>query len=286
MKGVNMSLVYDKESFGKRFSELRKKRWEQYKEFQNKATNPYSRYVYCKSQDTFAEKVGHERRTIGKWELGTAVPSFEDVLKICNLLECNIDYLLGKEDLTGFSTIALAAHYSKIDAEIIEYAQKDNEYYDFLNHFMKPSNCYELIKLISLSEWKSFLSNSNINEINGDLEKNIENIFQQYLAFTPINQYNMDSFKKYITAKLSKEDISFKPQKLNDKIYIPACISPSRYKALGFSDNETENYNILIDYLSEYCFEILLNRTMLEIQRDKIGKTFVQMITNYYSTDM
>lgn len=278
--------MYDKTEFGNRIATLRKKRWEQYIEFQDKSTNPYSQYAYCKSQDSFAEKFGLERRTIGKWELGTAVPSFEDVIRLCELLECNIDYLLGKEDLTGFSSIALASHYSRIDKDIIEYAQKDDEYMDFINHFMKPSNCYDLIKLISLSEWKSFLSKSSLDELNGILKTTIENIFQQYLAFTPITQYNKNSFKKYITTRLSEDDISFKPQKLNDKIYIPACISKSRYEELGFSDSKTGNYNILINYLSDYSFEILLNKTMLEIQKDKIGKTFVQMINDYYSTDM
>lgn len=278
--------MYDRIKFGNRISTLRKKRWKQYIEFQGKSTNPYSQYAYCQSQDSFAEKFGLERRTIGKWELGTAIPSFENVLKICDLLECNIDYLLGKDDLTGFSTIALASHYSRIDKDIIEYAQKDNEYKDFLNHFMKPSNCYDLIKLISLSEWKLFLSKSSLDELNGILKSTIENIFQQYLAFTPINQYNKDSFKKYITTRLSKDDISFKSQKLNDKIYIPACILKSRYEELGFSNNKTENYNLLINYLSDYCFEILFNRTMLEIQKDKIAKTFVQMIDEFYSTDM
>jgi hypothetical protein len=46
---------------------------------------------------------------------------------------------------------------------------------------------------------------------------------------------------------------------------------------------DTENYNILINYLADYCFEILFNKTMLEIQKDRIGKTFTHMIEEYYS---
>lgn len=192
--------MYDKINFGKRLSELRQKRWKQYIEYQDKTINPYKHFACCKSQDSFASKFGYERRTIGKWELGTAIPSFDDVLKICKLLECNIDYLLGKKELTGFSTIAIASHYSRIDETIIEHAQKDDNYLDLLNYLMNPSKCYDLINSISLTEWKSFLSTNTLEEISGILKSTMENIYQQYLAFTPIKQYNQDSFRNFLVS--------------------------------------------------------------------------------------
>ena len=278
-----MSQMYDRVKFGEKLSELRKKRWEQYIAYQDKTTNPYKQFAYCKSQDSFASEFGYERRTIGKWELGTAIPSFDDVLRICELLECNMDYLLGREELTGFSTTAIASHYSRIDKTIIEHAQKDDDYLDFLNYFMNPSKCYDLVNSISLSEWKAFLSTTTLEEISGTLKSTIENIYQQYLAFTPINRYNKDSFKDFVFSRIKNDSITFVSRKLDDKICIPACISKTKYAVLGFSNNDTENYNILINYLADYCFEILFNKTMLEIQKDRIGKTFTHMIEEYYS---
>ena len=65
-----MSLMYDKNVFSTQLKNLRKSRWKQYKNNQDKRNNPYEKYAYCKSQDTLSEKLNVERRTYGKWENG------------------------------------------------------------------------------------------------------------------------------------------------------------------------------------------------------------------------
>ena len=67
-----MSLFYDNNKFGERLTELRKKRWEQYKDNINKKNNPYKKYACCRTQDSLANELGVERRTVGKWELGVS----------------------------------------------------------------------------------------------------------------------------------------------------------------------------------------------------------------------
>ena len=88
-----MSLMYDKNVFSTQLKNLRESRWKQYKNNQDKRNNPYEKYAYCKSQDTLSEKLNVERRTYGKWENGTTSPTIDKVADICNVLDCNIDYL-------------------------------------------------------------------------------------------------------------------------------------------------------------------------------------------------
>ena len=79
----DVSHIYDKNKFGERLTELRKKRWEQYKSNISKKNNPYKKYACCKSQDSLANELGVERRTIGKWELGTSFPPLDKAAELC-----------------------------------------------------------------------------------------------------------------------------------------------------------------------------------------------------------
>lgn len=83
------------------------------------------------NQDEFGKKLFYaeeSRRTIGNFERGNKFPPFDKIIIMCNLFECEIDYLLGiqkdklKEDVdiqevTGLSTKSIyklkKIHYSE-----------------------------------------------------------------------------------------------------------------------------------------------------------------------------
>lgn len=53
------------------------------------------------TQGDFAKKIGlseESRQTIGKWENGKLLPQFEDMLKMCEVFDCELGYLLGEFD--------------------------------------------------------------------------------------------------------------------------------------------------------------------------------------------
>ena len=158
IKNDNMSQKYDKNRFGERLTALRKRRWEQYKSNLSKKNNPYKKYACCKTQDSLAAELGIERRTFGKWELGTSYPSLDKAIELCNILGCEIDYLLGADDMEGFNHVKLASHYSGISEKIITHAIEDSNYQDCLNYFMHPDNCSKLVNHITLNAWKDFLT--------------------------------------------------------------------------------------------------------------------------------
>jgi len=76
-----MDYLMDKKEIGSRLKELRIRRG-------------------YKSQDKFAEALGiSERKTVGKWETGdTAIPTTR-LAEICEVLDCDLDYLFGKIDV-------------------------------------------------------------------------------------------------------------------------------------------------------------------------------------------
>lgn len=46
--------------------------------------------------DEYIKKVDSKRKAIGNWELGNAEPSLHDLVQLCNLLNCDMGYLLGE----------------------------------------------------------------------------------------------------------------------------------------------------------------------------------------------
>ena len=71
-------MKYDKKAIGKRIKEERIK-------------------AGFKSQGAFAEHMGYaydSRQTIANWEKGKTMPCFEDMLKMCDIFDCELGYLL------------------------------------------------------------------------------------------------------------------------------------------------------------------------------------------------
>ena len=53
------------------------------------------------TQIKFAELLNlseHSRQTVSKWETGAQVPSVVDLIKMCEIFDCEIGYLLGEFD--------------------------------------------------------------------------------------------------------------------------------------------------------------------------------------------
>lgn len=50
-------------------------------------------------QKELAEKIGVARSSVTKYELGTGEPNLETLLKLCDIFDCSLDYLLGRSEI-------------------------------------------------------------------------------------------------------------------------------------------------------------------------------------------
>lgn len=96
-----------------------------------------------------AKKVDRMRRNIQNWEQGKNIPNAKMIAILCNLLDCDPDYLLYEDsvyprkevkdaaDLLNVSTAAIEAllHIGYLDDAFVDEDGNDAE----LDHFMKPS---------------------------------------------------------------------------------------------------------------------------------------------------
>ena len=61
------------------------------------------------------------------------------------------------------------------------------------------------------------------------------------------------------------------------------CIDNLKFEELCLSNNNKKSYEIFIDYIVDYSYEILTTKTILDIQKESLGKAFVRIFENYIS---
>lgn len=232
-----------------------------------------------------AAELGIERRTFGKWELGTSYPSLDKAIELCNILGCEIDYLLGADDMEGFNHVKLASHYSGISEKIITHAIEDSNYQDCLNYFMHPDNCSKLVNHITLNAWKDFLTMHEFDSIADPLKSLIQDIFYQYQAFTSFSEYSLDSYKKFVVKSIPADSISFSPRKSDERINVNSCIPDTIIKDLALSSKNKNSYDAFIEYIAKCSYETLNTKALLDVKKKEMSNMFIKLFEDYLSAE-
>lgn len=120
----------------------------------------------------------------------------------------------GWVELVGLSPSLIASHYSQISIDIINRAIEDANYRDFLNDFMHPDNCSDLINETTLTAWREYLNSTELSELKEPLRSLVEDIFQAYQAINPIGHYSKDAYKQFLNSHLPESKISFNQKNL------------------------------------------------------------------------
>lgn len=125
-----MDYLRDKKELGQRLQKIRKTKY--------------------KTQKAFAEALYlSDRKTVSKWETGETEIPITQLSDICKLLDCDLDYLFGKIDVSKNQTnnIMIETGLSEMAVEVL----LNNQYTDILNAILKDENFINLLNIIS--EW-------------------------------------------------------------------------------------------------------------------------------------
>ncbi len=269
-------MMYDTNEIGKKLKELRNERANLYNE--NPDNENFKKYACCQTQESLSEAMGKERRTIGNWERGDTCPDIESLVKLCDILNCSIEYFLGVTNISEIDPIVMASHHTGISSEIIKCCMQDAHYLDFLNFFMKPENCRELLEGFNITAQCEYfinkeLSDSNIKERTIDV---LKDYFEEFCCFTPSDKNCLEQYKKYIKNKLSKRTNG---QRINIKSYI----TPKIYDKLLSVENFDEKYDNFINYLAEQTYEPFRRNVIIRFQKEKMKKYFISVFERFVS---
>ena len=272
-------MKYDKYKLCKRLKEIRLDR----KDLYRSDSDTYNKYYCCITQEDFADALKVDRRTIIKWEKGESIPTLENLLTICDLLDCNIEYFLGADKSPYIDTIAKASHFTGIAPEIIKYATENPDYLDCLNFFMLPKNCTKLFNNVTLSAWKTYWISHELSDIKEPLRDVINSAFESFYSFTPFNELSEKKYKETLMSQLPEKKLNFSSEHVEDLINIKECLSILKYKECLSHSAYENRYDNFIDYLVNKTYEPLTNKVFIELQKEKISKIFIETRTNYLS---
>lgn len=264
-----------------RLSSLRKERFKLYKEYQDQKDNPYTKYSCCKTKMSLAEKMNLDRRTIGKWESGQAIPSLDNLVELSKILDCTVDYFLGEHEFPATPPVQTASYFSGISPEIIAYGLGHPDYLDCLNFFMLPENCSTLFNDITLKAWKKHWIDSELSDIKNPLKKRIIEIFNEFNAVTPFTKNTKNSYKNYLKTRLLQSSLSLS-DKNSTGLNLKATLNEQNYKNFITLDKEL-SYQEFINYLADYTYDPLMQNAILELQKLNLSQAFISLFTKYIS---
>lgn len=262
---------YDTNLFGERLTKMREARYSlyaQYKDLGVAIPANKEKYKHCENQTTFADSLIVSRQSYNSWENGT-MPSLNNILLLCERLDCSIDYLLGGDDRPLGEPYRVAHFYSKIDTTIIEHCRDNPNYRDFLNYIMNPQKCSGLIEAIDLIQWKDYVSKIRIPEIGEKLRFRIIDCYNHYIAIHNISDINISTYKKYFEHSLRIDEADIKES-----------VSEEDFESYKDSSG-IFNYAKFINNIAEKSFEPLRNYTNWETQKDIFSKLFRDSLQGY-----
>ena len=105
------------------------------------------------TQELFAEDLGVSYETVRNWEQGRTFPEFKMIVKICNFLGCDMDYLFGHIDLKTHNAQYIHDHtgLSERAIEKLNRLKKENRataYCDLISLLIEDFNAEYLLSLI------------------------------------------------------------------------------------------------------------------------------------------
>lgn len=275
----------DIENIKTQLLKLRESRYKLYTDNKGIKDNPYAKYACCKTKESLAREMHLDRRTIGKWERGEAIPTIENLIELSKILNCSVEYFLGTGNEPAIiASIEEAAHYSKISQSIIKYGLENPDYRDCLNFFMLPENCSSLFKESTLCAWKKYNIASNLSEIKSPLKEKVIEAFNEFNAVTSFDKNDINKYKNFLRLKFPSDSLyigkSIKKNAvgINIKLSLPL----TKYIGLVTPDN-TINYDEFINYLADYTYDALIQNSILELQKFNLAKAFVDLFTKYLS---
>ena len=123
------------------------------------------RKEFFKTQYDFAEALGiEERKTVGNWETGTVAIPIHRLSDICNLLDCDLDYLFGKIDVPKNNTADIMKE-TGLSQKAVEKAvawKSTDDYHRFWNDYISAiiesdkfeNLLFDISKLLGYSKWE------------------------------------------------------------------------------------------------------------------------------------
>lgn len=266
--------------FGRRLKKIRNERFK---------GNP-KKFYYCKSQELFLNRMSEEnpdeiktRQVFSKWEKGEAVPNLAQFALLCDLLECDPDYLLGKQGHYN-DTVEKISKYTGLDQENVFSLHVDNEFSNFINSLVFCEKFTELYHQLNTERYNRFAASDLLQHFNEDLLRIMKRAFAITMKNTSAFSDRAEFYRKELQKNISPETYSE---------FLSQAISPDYKEQIKIKlkyQNEREKsvseYDVFIDMMAEVSFEPLLYNYEKEQRIGRLSQMFSEIVEDYFSDEI
>lgn len=175
------------------------------------------------SQSELGKMIPVSGKQISNYESGALIPPIEILIKLCDIFDCELGYLLGEEDYSSGTKLdtlisnKLGISNDSIDSlcyitgesrDCIDFGHESNNYKRILNSFLTSDRLIEFIKSVNDLDHSYQTYNESFSKLEKNYGKeNVEKGFEYYQSHTDyINDKNSDNLSDIFLKLLSDID--------------------------------------------------------------------------------
>lgn len=274
-KLIKMGNKYDINSFGENLKKLRIDRYK---------TNP-EKYFYCKSNESLAEMLVHDRRTIGNWKKNVSHPNIEDVIKLCNYLDCDMDYLLNASDQPVKSTHEVA-EYTGIEYDNVVSIINNKPLRNFLNYMLSSEEFNTLVSGINNEFINQYISSDILSVYKAPLMNRIKSAYAKFHAQVSPFEISPEKVRDFLMKEIPFTNFR-KSSKDTFNTFLYENLSSDRINQIMITNkftSTTDEYTIYNAFISDTVsctYEIMEYMHTHELRLFHLAQSFLSIVNGY-----
>lgn len=272
-----MRRKYDKWKFGERLKDRIKVKYLEDSE----------KYSYCKNQEIFAEKMNIDRRTLSSWQNSSTYPTIEQLLTICELLECDADYLLGMND-EPLKTEREISEKTGISQKVLANVGYDEKLLKALNYFFDTEEMFSVIQKIHKNCLSEYKTEDFLNGFSDKLLGKIEAIHHKFDWEILPTEKTEDKYAEYLKKGIPYDKVKStldEPKKFELYLKKHLCEDKLNYIEIEMENkncsDEKSKYDTFIEMMVVFTYRELEYKLSKELEMKRISQTLERMVSNY-----
>lgn len=101
--------------------------------------------------------------------------------------------------------------------------------------------------------------------------------------FTSFSKYGLDSYKEYVLSSIPINKISSGSHKADERMNVNSCLPDYAINDLSLNSKNKNSYDSFIDYIVKCSYETLNTRALLEVKKNELAKSFLNLFEGYLS---
>lgn len=271
--------------FGRRLRDLRKERGQKFEK----------KYSYCKSQQAFCDEIAsHEatdksirRQTLASWENGKSYPDISRLLILCELLDCEPNYLLGYSKVVN-QDVKTVSEFTGLALQSVEVLKGNELLVNFLNYLLLGPNkkFIDLIDFIMKEYNYYYLEYDLLGHYGTILKKKMESAFLRSLSIASAYDDPLIIYKR----ELEKETRDLHGADGDNSIlkYVNEDVQEQIRQVKGerhIPDDSEESYSLILDFLVDFSYQPLLHKNKKEQNLGRILQIFADLVEGFFDNE-